>query len=176
MPDPEHEDYQLAILDVVYDTVVTDADAELSRAFLKLNAARRTRVNGEAIDGLKQSTSRRLVELPYSLRCRRDVANCVGHLTGLEAKLAHELLVGDSPLFVTSLGGTTDISLVLQCLERTIKELGGHDHGTATSSARSDLDGLSLRCGDVIALPATEPGQGHGSHGPTVQLVQVAHK
>lgn len=53
MSDPEHEDYQLVILDVVYDTVVTDADAELSPTSLELNAARRTRVNGEAIDGLK---------------------------------------------------------------------------------------------------------------------------
>jgi len=53
MSDSEHEDHQLVILDVVYDTVVTDADAELSPTSLKLNAARRTRVNGETIDGLK---------------------------------------------------------------------------------------------------------------------------
>lgn len=53
MSDSEHEDHQLAILNVVYDTVVTDADAELSPTSLKLNAARRTRVNGETIDGLK---------------------------------------------------------------------------------------------------------------------------
>lgn len=75
MSDPEHEDYQLVILVVVYDTVVTDADAELSPTSLELNAARRTRVKGEAIDGLKQSTSRRFVELPNSLRYRRGVAD-----------------------------------------------------------------------------------------------------
>ena len=69
MPDPEHKDYQLAILDVVYDTIVTDADAELSPASRKLDEARRTRVSGEAIEGLKQPTSHRFVELPNSLSC-----------------------------------------------------------------------------------------------------------
>ena len=58
MSDPEHQDYQLVILDVVDDTVVTDADVELSSISLELNTARRARVNGESINCLKQSTSR----------------------------------------------------------------------------------------------------------------------
>lgn len=75
MSNSEHEDYQLVILDVVDDAVVTDTDAELSSTSLELNTARRARVNSESIDGLKQSTSRQFIELPNSLRDRRDVAD-----------------------------------------------------------------------------------------------------
>lgn len=84
--------------------------------------------------------------------------------------------MGDSPLFVPSLGGTAGVSLILQRLKRTIKELGGHHHGTATRPARGDFDRLSLRRSDVVALLATKLGQGHGSHELIVQLVQVVLK
>ncbi len=66
--------------------------------------------------------------------------------------------MGNSSILATSLRSPADVSLILQGLECTVKELGRHDHGTATCAARSDLDRLSLGCSDVVTLLAAELG------------------
>lgn len=176
MPDTKHKDDQLIILDVVDDPVVADANAKLTVATLQLDAPRRSWVVGERPYRYEQSAGCLPIEFPNGLRRRGSITDCIRHRTGSEAKLAREFLVGDSPFFATSVGSTADVSLILQGLQCTIKELGRHDHGPATCSARGDLDWLSLSCSDVVALLATELGQGHGSHEPMVQLVQVVLK
>lgn len=176
MPNTEHEDHQLFVLDVVDDSVVADANAKLTVTTLQLDASRRTRVTGKRPNRFNQSTGRRPVEFPKSLGRRGDVTDRVRHRPDSKAKLAHEGFVGDSPLFTASLIGTSDVGLIFQRLHRTVEELGRHNHGTATRSARRDLHRLSLRRSDVVALLATELGQGYGSHDHIVQLVQVVLK
>lgn len=68
MADPQHQDDQLIILDIVDDSVVADANTEFAVASLELNATRRARVAGESPDRIKQSPGRGLVEFPDGLR------------------------------------------------------------------------------------------------------------
>src|SRR5690625_2764948 len=158
MSDTERENYQLFILDVIDDSVVADANAELTIATLQLDASRRTRVTGKRSDRFEQSTGRRPIKFPNSFRRRGGVTDRVRHRPGSEAMLSHELIVGDAPLFAASLGSVADVGLILQRLQCTVIELRRHDHGTATCSARSDLDRPSLRRSDVVALLATKLG------------------
>ena len=80
----------------------------------------------------------------------------------------------DAPLFLASLGGTANVSLILKCLKRAVEKFGRHDDGTPTYAARGDLDGFPLRRCDVVALLVSKLGQGHGSHVQSLQLVQIA--
>ncbi len=174
--DPEHQDNQFIVLNVIDDSVVTDANSELTVTALQLDAPGRAWIACERLDRIEQSTGHLLIEFPNDLCRGGDITDRVWHRTGSEVKLPHELIVGHSPLLVASLESTADVSLILQRPQRSVEELGRHDHCTATGSARGDLDRLSLRRSDVVALLATELRQGHGSHDPTVQLVQVVLK
>lgn len=66
--------------------------------------------------------------------------------------------MGDAPRLVASLGRIADVGLILKRLQRTVVELGRHDHRTTTRPARSDLYGFPLGRRDVVALPTTELG------------------
>lgn len=68
MSDPEHEDYQLFILDVVDDSVIANANAELPVTALQLDASRRAWLFGERPDRFEQSTGRLHIELPNDFR------------------------------------------------------------------------------------------------------------
>lgn len=64
-------------------------------------------------------------------------------------------------LFTPRLFRIADVSLLFQCLHRTVVEFRGHDDSTTTGAPRGDLNGLSLSRGDVVALLAPKLGQGH---------------
>lgn len=82
MPDPEHEDHQLVILNVVDNSVVADADTKLTATSLELDATRRTWFASESLDRIKQLMGRRPVELPDGFRRGGDVTDRVRHRTG----------------------------------------------------------------------------------------------
>lgn len=68
MADPQYQDDQFIVLDVVDNSVVADANAKFTVSSLELDATRRARVMSKSPDRIKQSLGRGLVELPDSLR------------------------------------------------------------------------------------------------------------
>lgn len=67
--DRQHEDHHLAIVDVVDDAVVADADAHLAAAARELLAAVRSGVKRECVDGGEDASCDPTVELAQRLQC-----------------------------------------------------------------------------------------------------------
>src|SRR5690625_2977582 len=174
--DAQHQDHELIVLDVVDNPVVSDANAKLAITATQLQASRRAWISCERLDRSLQAYSDLQVKPPKGLRGSPRDGDSVRHISpGLKPKLFHQVLERNTRLLARVRCGV-DVSLVLERLHSTVEELGRHDDCTTTRATRGDLDGLSLRDSDVITLLATELGQGHGSHEPIVQLVQVVLK
>ncbi len=170
MADPEDQHDQLVVHDVVDDSVVAAPDAQFAVAALERDAAWRSRVVRQAGDRLEDSPSGLSIELAESLRRRCDVGDPVRH--GSESEFSGQILLGDALSLLTCGRRGANVGLIFQRLERTIVELRGYDDCTSTSAAGRDLDGLALRRRDEVGLTVAEVGEGHGSHGLMVHLVQ----
>ena len=158
----QHEDEKLLVDNIVDDPIITDANPEFTVAARKLNTARRTRIAGETLNGLQEPLSRRPIELSKCLSCRRDVGDRVTHTRSSQTEFGSEIVMRDSKTrFLPRQSSIANIRLILQRLERPIKELRRHDDRTTTRPARGDLDGLALSSRDVVALLTTELGKGH---------------
>lgn len=156
MSDPQHKHDQLVILNVIDNSVIADTDTELAVTATQLQTPRRTRVLCERLDrGLQARNSLRM-KPPKSLRGSPRDGDPVRHVSpGSKPKLFHQVFKRNAR-FLASFRCRKDVRLVLQRLQRTVVEFRRYDYRTATHSARSDLDRLSLSCSDVVALLAAE--------------------
>lgn len=68
MSDPEHEHHQFVVMDVVNDSVVAYANAELAVTTLQLDATCGSRFISEHSDSSEQAAGSRSVELSNGLR------------------------------------------------------------------------------------------------------------
>lgn len=173
-PDPEYENDELIVLDVIDDPVVADTKAKFTLATAQLQASPRTRVFGERLDCGLEARSHLWMKAAKGLRGSPRDGDPVRHVRS-ESELFHQVFERNTG-FLTRLCGRANVSLVFQRLQGTIEELGRDDDRSTTCTPRGDLDGLSLRGGDVVTLPTAELGQGHGGHDPMVQVVQVVLK
>lgn len=171
MSDAQHEDDELVILDVVDDAVFANADAALTLAARELDVAVRARVRGEVFDGLLDPLPLIRMNLSEGFRGGGLVGDRVGGheraaRDGSEAQLGHELLVGDVVLLAACLGCSTNVGLILQSLEGTVKELRGDDDGATAAATAEDLDRPALRSVEHLALMCAKIAESRLGHAP----------
>lgn len=161
MTDSQHQDHKLIILDVVDDSVIADANAEFAVTAAQLQTSRRTWIFCELLDRSLQSCSNLRMKSSKGLRGSPRDDNPVRHFSpGSKPKLFHQIFERNTRL-LARFRCRADVSLVLQRLHGTVEELRRHDNSTTTRTAGGDLDRLTLRNGDVVALLATELGKSH---------------
>lgn len=159
MTDSQHQDHKLIILDVVDDPVVADANAELAVTAAQLQTSRRAWIFCERFNRNLQACSNLRMKPTKGLRGSPRDDNPVRHVRpGSKPKLFHQIFEWNTRL-LARLRCRADVGLVLQRLHGTVEELGRHDDSTTTRTAGGDLDRLTLRSGDVVALLATELGK-----------------
>lgn len=179
--DAQHEDDEFVILDFVDDAILADADAALTFAARELDITLRARVRGEAFDGLLDSLPLIRMDLAEGFRSGGLVGDRVSRhgravRNGSEAQLGHEFLVGDAPLLVASLGCVTNVRLILQSLEGTVKKFRGDNDGATSAATAENLNRPAL-CGvEHLALMCAKIAKSRRGHAATVHLVQVRVK
>lgn len=179
--DAQHEDDEFVILDFVDDAILTDSDAALTLTARELDVAVRARVRGEVLDGLLDSLPLIRMDLAEGFRSGGLVGDRVcrhgrAARNASEAQLGHELLMRNTALLATSLGCTTNVSLILQGLEGTVKEFRGDNDGATSAASAENLNRPAL-CGvEYLALMCAKVAKSRRSHTSKVHLVHVGVK
>lgn len=90
-----------------------------------------------------------LMQLSKCLRSRRGYGDATGkRFISLEPEFVNEILKGDRGLTPRS-GRSSSIRKVFECLNRAVIKVRRHNHGTASSSTKHDLDRHRLRGGTL---------------------------